>query len=80
MGVAEGDGMSATAAQVLRLSDLVHHVRGPSRDGAVVEILLERADRVLATDGGRDCDRPLTGAEVDLLLAGEPRNGTGPRP
>jgi hypothetical protein len=75
--------MSATAVQFLHLADLVYHVRGPSRDGAVVEILLERADRILATDGGRDCDRALTGAEVDLLLAGDPPNGaagSGPAP
>lgn len=67
--------MSATAAQALRLADLVYHVQGPSCDSAVVEILLERAARMLATDGGRDCEHRLTGAEVDLLLAGDPPTG-----
>jgi len=39
-----------------------------------VEILLERADRILAADGGRNCKRVLTDAELDLLLAGgEPK-------
>jgi hypothetical protein len=36
-----------------------------------VEILLERADRILAADGGRDCKRALTDAAIDLLLAGD---------
>ena len=55
-----------------RLSDLVRHVRGSSHeDGPIVDILLERADRILAADGGRDCKRALTNAEVDLLLAGD---------
>ncbi|HTF32471.1 MAG TPA: hypothetical protein VK714_02085 [Myxococcota bacterium] len=63
--------MSVVAAEALRLIDLVRHVRGSSPDGAVVDILLERADRLLAADGGRDCKRVLTDAEVDLLLAGD---------
>ena len=53
------------------LSNLVRHVRGSSPDGPVVEILLERADRILAADGGRDCKRALTDAAIDLLLAGD---------
>jgi len=55
----------------MRLADLVRHVRGASRDGPVVEILLERADRILAAYGGRDCKRVLSDAEIDLLLAGD---------
>jgi hypothetical protein len=59
----------------MRLADLVRHVRGASHDCPVVEILLERADRILAKDGGRHCKRVLTDAEIDLLLAGdEPRD------
>jgi len=56
--------------ETVRLADLVRHVRGSSPDVAVVEILLERADRILAADGGRHCERVLTNAEIDLLLAG----------
>ena len=44
-------------AEALRLADLVRHVRGTSPNGSVVDILLERADLVLATDGGRACAR-----------------------
>ena len=63
------------------LSNLVRHVRGSSPDGPVVEILLERADRILAADGGRDCKRALTDAEIDLLLAGDqPEGAAGGRP
>jgi hypothetical protein len=40
-------------------------------DAALAEILWERADRILTKDGGRQCKRPLTSAEIDLLLAGE---------
>jgi len=36
-----------------------------------VDILLERADSILVADGGRDCMRVLTDAEIDLLLAGD---------
>ena len=69
--------MSVVAAEALRLADLVRHVRGASHDGPVVDILLERADRILAKDGGRDCKRVLTDAEIDLLLAGdEPKDAT----
>jgi len=49
---------------------LVRHVQGALLDGPVVDILLERADRILGADGGRDCKRVLTDAEIDLLLAG----------
>jgi len=63
--------MSVVAAESLRLADLVRHVRGASPNGSVVDILLERADRILAKDGGRDCKRMLTDAEIDLLLAGD---------
>jgi hypothetical protein len=62
--------MSVVAAEALRLADLVRHVRGTSPEGPVVDILLERADRILAADGGRACKRVLTDAEIDLLLAG----------
>ena len=41
-------------------------------DGVLVEILLKRADHILAPDGGRDCARVLTDLEIDLLLAGDP--------
>lgn len=61
--------------RALRLDDLVRQLRGASHDGQIVNVLLERADRVLAADGGRDCARVLTEAEIDLLLAGdEPKN------
>ena len=63
--------MSVVAAEALHLADLVRHVRGASHDGPVVEILLERADRILAAEGGRHCRRVLTDAEIDLLLAGD---------
>ena len=64
--------MSAAAAEALRLADLVRHVRGSSHEnGPIVDILLERADRILAKDGGRHCRRVLTDAEIDLLLAGD---------
>jgi len=54
----------------VHLADLVHDVRGASPDCPLVEILLERADRILAKDGGRHCERVLTDAEIDLLLPG----------
>ena len=57
--------------KALHLADLVRHVRGASPDGPVVDILLERAERILAKDGGRDCRRVLTDAEIDLLLSGD---------
>ena len=55
----------------MRLADLVRHVQGALPDGPIVDILLERADRILAADGGRVCKRVLTDAEIDLLLAGD---------
>jgi len=42
------------------LSDLVDAVGGFPYDTELVEILLRRADRLLAKDGGRDCQRVLT--------------------
>jgi hypothetical protein len=55
------------------LPDLVHQVAQDDR--ALAEILWERADRILARDGGRECKRILTDAEIDLLLAGgEPKD------
>ena len=51
------------------LNDLVHLVA--PEGGPLVGILLERADRVLAKEGGRTCERPLTDVEIDLLLAGD---------
>lgn len=59
-------------ARLERLDDLVRHLRGDSQDdGVLVEILLKRAGRILARDGGRNCRRVLTDAEIDLLLAGD---------
>ena len=63
--------MTSTSAEPMRLADLVRLVQGALPDGPVVEILLERADRILAKDGGRDCKRALTDVEIDLLLAGD---------
>ncbi|HME69986.1 MAG TPA: hypothetical protein VKM54_08970 [Myxococcota bacterium] len=60
-------------AEALRLADLVRTVGGSPFDADLAEILLERADRVLAADGGRNCKRVLTDAEIDLLLAGDER-------
>ena len=61
-----------TTAEGLRVADLVRHVRTSlEEDGPFVEILLERADRILVADGGRTCTRILTNEEVDLLLAGD---------
>jgi hypothetical protein len=56
-------------AEAMRLTDLVRTVGGVPFDLHLVEILLERADRILAADGGRDCKRVLTCAEIDQLLA-----------
>ncbi|HME68799.1 MAG TPA: hypothetical protein VKM54_02920, partial [Myxococcota bacterium] len=70
-----GCGLSVVVTEALRLADLVRHVPGASRDGPVVEILLERADRILAKDGSRDCKRVLIDAEIDLLLAGDEPEG-----
>jgi hypothetical protein len=56
--------------KALRLADLVRLVQGGLPNGPVVDILLERADRILAKDGGRDCKRVLSDEEIDLLLAG----------
>ncbi|HME69106.1 MAG TPA: hypothetical protein VKM54_04475 [Myxococcota bacterium] len=65
-----------TAAEVVHLADLVRHVRRSSNEnGPIVDILLERADRMLAKDGGRKCKRVLTDEEVDLLLAGDEPEG-----
>ncbi len=62
----------------MHLTDLVRHVRTSSEEnGPVVEILLGRADRVLAKDGGRNCKRVLTDAEIDLLLAGDEPKSAG---
>jgi hypothetical protein len=58
----------------VRLADLLRHV-GDSQDGPLVEILLERADRILAADGGRDCKRVLTDAEIDQLLGDDEPKG-----
>jgi hypothetical protein len=62
--------VSVVAAEARSLADLVRHIQCSLPDGPVVDILLERADRILAKDGGRDCDRVLTDAEIDQLLAG----------
>ncbi|HTF32103.1 MAG TPA: hypothetical protein VK714_00195 [Myxococcota bacterium] len=62
--------MSVVASEALRLADLVRLVQGGLPNGPVVEILLERADRILAADGGRDCKRVLTDAEIDLFACG----------
>jgi len=68
--------MSVTAAEGVHLADLVRHVRGSSNEnGPIVDILLERADRMLAKDGGRKCKRVLTDEEVDLPLAGDEPEG-----
>ncbi len=63
--------ISVVAAKAVHLADLVRLVQGGLPDGPVVDILLERADRILAADGGRNCKRVLTEAEIDLLLAGD---------
>ncbi|HTF34305.1 MAG TPA: hypothetical protein VK714_11490 [Myxococcota bacterium] len=71
------------AARGRRLSDLVRTVGGSPFDADLVEILLERADRILTSDGGRECTRVLTDVEIDLLLAGDEPDGrhmTGPAP
>jgi len=58
------------------LSDLVDAVGGFPGDTELVEILLRRADRLLAMDSGRDCQRVLTDAEIDSLLTGDdPKRG-----
>jgi hypothetical protein len=68
--------MNVTAAEAVHLADLVRHVRSSSNEnGPIVDILLERADRILAKDGGRKCKRVLTDEEVDLLLAGDEPEG-----
>jgi hypothetical protein len=61
----------SAAAEGRHLSDIVRTVGGVPFDAHLAEILLERADRILAADGGRDCTRVLTDAEIDLLLAGD---------
>ena len=66
--------MSA-AADPRYLTDLVRTVGGVPFDAHLVEILLERADRILAKDGGRYCKRALSDAEIDLLLAGDQPEG-----
>jgi hypothetical protein len=60
-----------TASDKRYLSDLVHTVGGDPFDAHLVEILLERADHILAKDGGRHCKRAVTEAEIDVLLAGD---------
>lgn len=68
--------MSVVVTEVLRLADLVRTVGGIPFDARLAEILLERADRILAADGGRACKRALTDTEIDLMLAGEePESG-----
>src|SRR5271166_5244306 len=68
MGSAEDLRMLA-ARETLRLADLVRHARSSSdENGPIVDILLERADRILAKDGGRNCKRVLTDAEIDCCL------------
>jgi len=49
-----------------RLADLIWHVAPDN--GPLAEILRERADRILAKDGGRLCERLFTDAEIDLPL------------
>jgi hypothetical protein len=63
--------MTGAAAESPLLSDLVRIVGGSPFDAHLAAILLERADRILATDGGRNCERALTDGEIDLLLAGD---------
>jgi hypothetical protein len=58
-------------SKAVRLDDLVRHIRGAARGSSIADILLERADKVLAADGGRDCARVLTDVEIDQLLAGD---------
>jgi len=60
--------MIASEQAALTLADLVRQV-APD-DGPLAEIILERADRLLAAAGGRNCKRALTEAEIDLLRAG----------
>jgi hypothetical protein len=64
--------MSVVVTEAMRLADLVRHFRGASPDGPVVDILFEP---VLAKDGGRDCKRVLTDAEIDLLLPSDDPEG-----
>ena len=57
-----------------RLSDLVRHVRGSSHMALSLTSCLSAPTafwRPMAADGGRDCKRVLTDAEIDLLLAGD---------
>ena len=62
----------SVVAEAMCLADLACHVRSSSdENGPIVESLLERADRILAKDGGRDCKGVLTGKEIDRLLSGE---------
>jgi hypothetical protein len=71
------------AARGQCLSDLVRIVGSAPFDTHLAEILLERADRILTADGGRECKRMLTDVEIDLLLAGDEPDGrhmTGPAP
>ena len=67
---ASGSSVSASP-RARHLSDIVRTVGRVPFDAHLAEILLERADRILAADGGRNCKRGLTDAEVDLLLAGD---------
>ena len=65
----------STSADRRYLCDLVTTVGGVPFDAHLVEILLERAGRILAADGGRNCKRALTEGEIDLLLAGDQPGG-----
>ena len=65
---ASGSSVSASPRARHR-SDIVRSVGGVPFDAHLAEILLERADRVLAADGGRGCERVLTEVEIDRLLA-----------
>jgi len=74
---AGGSDLSVVAAEALRLADLVRTVGGVPFDAYLAEMLLERADRILAKDGRRDCKRVLIDEEIDVLLAGdEPEDAT----
>jgi hypothetical protein len=57
--------MSVSRSRARHLFDLLPD------DGPLAEIIRERADHILAKDGGRQCERPLTDAEIDSLLAGD---------
>ena len=80
-----GTRYSSTPRQQKLCASPISCATSGARANGSVDILLERADRILAADGGRDCKRVLTEAEIDLLLAGdEPkdllRDGPAPEP